>query len=112
MLVEWDHNGIFFTGEELTRIHLHFMNHEAQRLFALIARSDPSKASPFVKKLIEPISNAFPTCQTFKSAPLKFKSTIPSDYLIFNHTISIELIWLDENPAIHIIDEQTGFRNA
>lgn len=112
VFVEWDQSEILFTREELSRLHLHFMHPSASKLFALISRSDPSKANPSVKQLIDEIPAACNTCRSFKSSPLRFKATIPDDKVLFNHTISVDLVWLHEKPVLHIIDEQTGFRNA
>lgn len=109
---EWDQTEILFTREELTRLHLHFMHPSASRLFQLISRSDPANATSSVQKLLEDVSNACDTCKSFKSSPLRFKATIPDDKLLFNHTISIDLVWLYEKPVLHVIDQQTGFRNA
>lgn len=109
---EWDRKETFFTREELTRLHLHFMHPSSRRLFDLIARSDPTKATPSIRKLIESISEACSTCQSFKSAPLRFNASMPKDNVVFNHTISIYLVWLDERPAVHVIDEQTRFWSA
>lgn len=88
------------------------MHPSSERLFELIARSDPTKATKSVRQLIESLTSACSTCQSFRSAPLRFKASIPKNNLIFNHTISIDLVWLNDKPVIHVIDEQTKFRNA
>lgn len=63
VIYEWDIRELFFTRQELTRLHLHFMHPSSRSLFDLIARSDPTKATPSIGQLIESISNACATCQ-------------------------------------------------
>lgn len=112
VFVESDQSELLFTREELTILNLHFMHPSASRLFRLISRADPIKANPSVQRLVEEISAACKDCKSFKSSPLRFKAAIPDDQIIFNHTVSVDLVWLYEKPALHVIDEQTGFRNA
>lgn len=109
---EWNPNEILFTRGELVRLHLHFMRPSSQRLFELISRFDPTKNDPSMRKLIDSITKAWSTCRSFKFAPLPFKASIPKEHIIFNHTISIDLLWLNEKPVIHVIDEETKCLNA
>lgn len=109
---EWDTSEMFFTRQELTWLHLHFMHPSSERLFYLIARVNPTKATPSVKELINSITNACSSCQSFKSAPLRFKPSVPKDHLIFKHTISVDFVCRNERPVLHVIDENTKFRNA
>lgn len=87
------------------------MHPSTSRLFQLISRADPTKGKPSVKKLIDDVTDECNTWKAFKSSPLRFKATAPRDRLIFNHTVWIHLVWLFEKPVLHVIDEQTGFRD-
>lgn len=112
VFLEWDAQRIMFTREELTRLHLHFMHPAANRLFELIKRVNPTLATRSVQHLLDEISKSCRSCQEFRSRPLRFKASVSPTKLIFNHSISIDLLWLDEKPALHVIDDHTGFRNA
>lgn len=112
VFLQWDEHRILFTKAELTRLHMHFMHPSASKLFQLIARSDPSKDNPSIKKLIEEITAACNNCKAYHASPLRFKAAIPSDRLTFNQTISIDLLWLYDRPVLQVIDDQTGYRNA
>lgn len=112
IFLEWDHQSILFTKAELTRLHLHFMHPAADRLFQLIKRASTHSATHSVKQLIENITSACRTCQEFKSRPIRFRASIPPGQLVFNESISIDLLWLENKPALHVIDDHTGFRNA
>lgn len=88
------------------------MHPAADRSFELIKRANPDSASKSVRELIGEITSACQTCREYKSQPLRFKSSIPPEKVIFNHTVLIDLLWLDEQPVLQVIDEHTGFRNA
>lgn len=112
MFLEWDAHEILFTREELVRLHLHFMHPSASKLYQLISRADPSKANPTIKRLVEEVSTACDNCKSYRASPLRFKAAIPNDRIIFNQTISVDLLWLHERPVLHVLDDQTGYRNA
>lgn len=111
VFLEWNEQEILFSKDEL-RLHRHFVHPSGSKLHQLIAHADPSKANPSTRRLIEEISAACHNRKTYQSSPLRFKAAIPADRNIFNQVLSIDLLWLQERPALHIIDEQTGFRSA
>lgn len=112
VFLEWDYHTIHFTKTELIRLHTHFMHPSASKLYDLIARANPEKASPSIKRLINEITDACTQCKTYASAPLRFKASIPSDRITFNQVVSVDLLWLYDRAVLHVIDEHTGFRNA
>lgn len=65
-----------------------------------------------VRDLLEKISAACEPCQEFKSRPLLFKAILPPERLVFNNAISIDIVWINDYPVLHVIDDHTGFRNA
>lgn len=109
VFLEWDQKSILFTREELTRLHLHFMHPAADKLFQLIRRAKPESATTSVKQIISEISSACLSCQEYRSRPLRFKASVPPDNIVFNQSISIDLLWLDEVPVLHVIDDHTEF---
>lgn len=112
IFLEWTENEILFTLEELTRLHLHFMHTSASRLYQLIPRADPRKATPSIRKLNEDVSAACDSCKSYNASPLRFRTPIPSDQVIFNQVISTDLLWLHDRPVLQVIDDQTGYRSA
>lgn len=112
VFLECNLHEILFTRKELVRLHTHFMHPSASRLFSSIARADTTKPNSSIQHLFEEITSACLKFQPYKSAPLRFKVSIPNDKILFNQMLSIDLLWLYERPVLRIIDEETGFRNA
>lgn len=52
------------------------------------------------------------TCRDHASAPRRFKLTVGSDELSFNHRILLDTMFIDGRPVIHIIDEGTHYSAA
>lgn len=53
-----------FSRTELTRLHLHFFHLSAVKLFKLLQRANPEKATPNVKKLLNDILRACSECRS------------------------------------------------
>lgn len=108
----WDVKSVMLKRSELTRLHVHFMHPAADLLLELIRRASPSKVSESVKRILDQITAACKTYCEFKSQPIRFKASIFPDRLVFKQSISIDLLWLDEKPVLHVIDGHTNFRNG
>lgn len=112
VFLEWNHDAILFTRTELTRMQLHFMHPAADRLFELIKRASPAHATDSVKELLSEINTACQSCKECKSRLLRFDASISPSQLVFNQSISIELLLLDEKPVLHVIDDRNNYWNA
>lgn len=91
---------------------MHFMQPSASKRSQLIARADPRKSNPSIRKLSEDITSACASCKTCQSAPLRFKASIPAVRIIFKQVLYIETLWLHERPVLHVIADRSGFRSA
>lgn len=112
VFIEWDQKAIMYSREELTGLHLHFIHPGVDRLLELIKRANPDSATKSVKELLHEISSACQTYREFRSKQLRFKASISPNELVFNQSIYIHLLWFDEQPVLHVIDDHTSFRNA
>ena len=107
----WILPSALFTRLELRKLHLHFFHPTDTKLFALISRAHPAKATPATRKLVADISKRCDTCQRFSPKPLSFSVSTP-DEIPFNAVISMELMYLDHQPVLHVIDVQINFTAA
>jgi hypothetical protein len=64
------------------------------------------------RRQLRQIVKAFLTCQTFASQPLRFSVRIPDEKLVFNDELSMDLLWIDGEPALHVVDTATRFGAA
>lgn len=56
---------IHYTAVELQRKRLHFYHPSTEKLFVLVTRTDPTRASPSVRRLLEQLINALNYCRPF-----------------------------------------------
>ena len=82
------------------------------KLYNLIKRAYPEKATTSVKQLLDQISKACSSCATYSNPPFRFRATISPDNIIFNREVSMDLMWLNKRAVLHIVDTATSFQNA
>jgi hypothetical protein len=51
-------------------------------------------------------------CQKFDGAPSRFKFTLRDNDIDFNHSIFVDIMYLDGSPVLHVVDEATRFQAA
>lgn len=112
MFLKWEPKRTLFTRAELHRLHLHFFHPNARKLYNLIKRVRPEDVSPATVKVLEEIAEQCKVCKQHSPRPYRFRVSIPSDEIVFNHAVALDLVWLDGNPAIHVVDTHTHYQNA
>jgi hypothetical protein len=64
------------------------------------------------RKILQGIVKSCLTCQTFASQPLRFSVRMPDNKLVFNDELSLDILWLNGEPALHVVDTATRFGAA
>lgn len=95
---------ILYTKPELETLHLQFHHQSTGKLYNLLKRFDPDNTDTSAKATLEEISKACASCSELHSSPFRFRAALPQDELIFNHELTIELMWLDRSLVLHIVD--------
>lgn len=75
--------------------------------FWLFHRSDPSKATSEVWKLLDDVTSACSEWKEFSTWWYGFRESMPSGTTSFNHYIAIDLLWLDIRPVLPIMCTHT-----
>lgn len=109
--IEWNPHNIHFTKTELRKIQLHLYYPSQTQLFFLMRRTEPDSATTETRTLLQESSKACSTFQRFSPKPQSFKVTI-SDEIVSNKELSLDPMWLDSKPFLHIVDRDTHFRAA
>lgn len=104
-------NSIYFTRRELQKLHTQFEHPNIERLFQTLRRAD-AKISPPIKETLNDIVNSFDLFCEFHSPPFRFRASLPPDKILFNLELSMDRIWLDGKPVLHILDKHTGYQNS
>lgn len=112
VFLEWTKKEICFTAGELQRLHLHFFHPAVDKLFQLIKRAQPEKATGELYATIRRISRSCAACRSYAKKPFRFRASLGPDRIVFNHELAMDLMWLEGNPVLHVIDTHTHFQNA
>jgi hypothetical protein len=100
--IEWDSN-ILFTHGELVKLHKNFFHPTVNNLMDLFKCANIQDLPVDARESLEDITARCDTCQTFTSKPYHFRVSMP-DSIVFNHTLAIDLVWLEGNAAFHVVD--------
>jgi hypothetical protein len=103
---------ILYTKAELIKLHRAFFLPPTNKLYNLLRRSKPTEVHEETRKILKDIVRSCLTCQTFASQPFRFSVRMPDEKLVFNDELSMDLLWLDGEPALHVVDTATRFGAA
>lgn len=78
----------------------------------LLKRADPGDPTHDVKAALDAITKECMTCQTYASKPRRFKVTIGTDELKFNHVIAVDIMYINKMPVLHVVDEAAHYQAA
>jgi hypothetical protein len=101
-------NPCYLTSTELSRLHRRFGHPSIERLHTLLKRA----GHDVEKKAIEKLTKFCSFCQKYGKSPGRFKFRLADDTLDFNHSIYVDIMYIDGMPIIHVIDEATRFSAA
>ena len=103
---------MLFTETDLMKVHKHFHHPNSERLYAVMKKSDPEKTSPQVLRDLKRISAACDLCPRLSHAPHRFRVALPEGEVVFNKTVCLDLMYLDNAAVLHVVDEATKFSAA
>ena len=98
----------FLTETELRRLHRRFGHPSAERLHTLLIRSGHED---FNKAALDKLTKYCSYCQKHGKSPGRFKFTLKED-IDFNYSIIVDIMFIDNAPILHIVDESTRFQAA
>ena len=101
-----------FTKQDLMKLHKHFMHPSTGKLYNLLKRAFPTKVNDKIRQMLQDIAEKCDQCAEHAVPPFRFRASIPKDNIIFNRELSIDLMWLNGKPVLHVVDTETGFQNA
>lgn len=112
--LEWPkQNDVFYTQEELRKLHRNFSHPSADKLYSLLKMARPWETDEGTRRILEEISSRCEACQRFSQAPVRFKVTLPSEEnLVFGDELSIDIMFLEGKAVLHIVDTATRFSAA
>ena len=103
-------NPCYLTEAELRQLHRRFGHPTADRLRRLLNRS--GHGDELDKQALEYLTKFCDQCQKNGKSPGRFKFVLKDDTIDFNHTILIDVMYIDGSPVLHIVDNATRFQAA
>lgn len=101
----------FFTYTELKRLHKRFGHPHSDKLYNLLKRADVSNVDSTTRAHLEEIARRCRPCQTYAQAPRRFKFALRDDKE-FNHTVFVDIFYVNKKPVLHVVDEATRYQAA
>lgn len=107
--LSFDQNPCFLTSTELRRLHRRFGHPSVDRLHKVLERSGHDIDKRAIKQLTKFCSHY----QIHRKSPGRFKFILREDQdSDFNHTIFVDVMYINGSPILHVIDEATRFQAA
>lgn len=101
-------NPCYLTSVELSRLHRRFGHPSIERLHALLERAGHDADKEEIKRLTKFCEH----CQKHGKSPGRFKFRLSDESIDFNHSIYVDIMYIDSAPVLHVIDEATRFSAA
>ena len=102
----------FFTRAELQRLHRRFGHPHADKLYNLLRRARPDEVDHDTRKTLEAIVRHCQACQLYAQKPHRFKFSLRDNDVDFNHSIYVDILYIDGRPMLHVVDEATNYQAA
>ena len=91
---------------------LTFFHPTATKLYNLIRLSRPYDEQKGLRQFLYELSSSCDTCQELSTGPTRFKVSMLTDNILFNHEVAIDLLWLSKQPVLQVIDIHRCFNHA
>ena len=99
----------YLTEVELRQLHRRFGHPAVDRLTRILERAGHDDPKHYA--LLRKITRFCTLCQKHGQAPKRFKFTLRDD-IIFNHTIYVDVMYINSSPVLHAVDEATKYQAA
>lgn len=110
LYLEWGAaDKIFFSRDQLTKLHRGFHHPSAQKLHELLKRSKAKDLKENTLDVLKDIIKHCDPCQRVGPTPVRFRASIPEEELVFGDELSIDLVWVEGDAFLHVVDTATRF---
>lgn len=101
-----------YSEKELVKIHRSFGHPSVRATYNLLRRAGRAEPKGETLRQLEKIAAACRECQKNEAKPRRFKLTVGTDELTFNHIVVIDTMFINSRPVLHLVDESTHFTSA
>lgn len=101
-----------YTEAEVRQLHRAFGHPSVEKLSNLLSVARPEEMNGSVRTAIDHLTKRCGTCSKTSARPRRFKLTVGSEDLRFNHVVAVDVMYLDGRAVLHAVDEATHFSAA
>ena len=105
----FDHNSCYLIDTELRQLHRCFDHSSALKLRRILERFGHD--DDLIKTALNKLTEYCTFCQKHEKSPERFKFTLRED-VNFNYSIIVDIMYIDNEPILHVIDEATRFQST
>lgn len=98
----------YLTEQQIKNCHRRWGHPSAARMWKVLRRAGHEVDI----NIINLISKFCQDCQLNANKPLRFKFTLANKDVPFNHTVFVDILHLEDGPAVHLVDAGTNFGSA
>ena len=109
IMQSFDLNPCYLTDTELRQLHRRFGHLSSMRLRLLLERA--GYGDDLDKTVLDRLTKYCSFCQKHGKSPGRFKFTLRED-INFNYSIIVDIMYIDNSPILHVVDEATRFQAA
>ena len=110
LFYEWE--DVLYTDNELKRIDRHIYHAHPDKVSNLMKRAEDPNANKETYDQLESITANCDICQRLASQPGRFRVSLPSEVIVFNRTILMDIMSHSSKPVLHVICKDTLFSAA
>ena len=101
----------YLTDTELRQLHRRFEHSSTNKLVRTLKKADYD--DPEHRQMLQRITDFYTFCQKHSRSPDRFKFTLKNeDNAYFNHTIVIDILYINGSSVLQVVDEETSFQTA
>ena len=100
---------VLYTTNELRRIHRHFFHAHSERIFSLMKRAEDFDATAETTKELKELTSSCDIFQKLAREPGRFRVSLPSEDIVFNRTVYMDIMYFDGKLVLEIVDKDTQF---
>lgn len=103
---------VLYTNDELQKIHKGFGHPSVKSMYNLLKRASGSNLRGSLKKELDKIVEECNICRSDPGKPRRFKLTTGTEELMFNHIVTVDTMFIEGRPVLHLVDESTHYLAA
>lgn len=107
-----DMDQALYTEIELQKLHRSFGHPSSTALANLLRKARPEEMYTSVQHSIKELTEACTTCEYHASRPKRFRLTVGTEELRFNHIVAVDVMYINRRPILHVVDEATHYSSA